>query len=193
MKQKRYLSRFYSRQGWEPDTVVLRPVSLSAEECRRELERENRCAHYHLSSDGTVTALAPLTSAQTPPTAADGYPYCYPVSEERRAVLILIQTDGDVSTAQREQIKPLLKQLRKERYKTYGSDTEFFFRDETGSFGEKELQTTLAKNQIKHLYRVQTGCYLERRRAEESLERLREAGIAGYITAVRRDGTEELI
>lgn len=183
---KRHLPFRYSREGCIPDRLFLQFSNETAEEAERRLKEEKKTVHFFLGKDGVITAFTPLTqaanelgpSAQTP----EG-----DLSRARRGILIRIEGDR-WSRARQEPLLRLIKRIQKEILRIYGES--FPLTRETVTYPEgfpieEILELGRWEGERKRLFRVQTGQYQTRRDAEESLERLAQAGIAGYITEVR--------
>ena len=184
---KQYLPFRFSREGYLPDQLYLRFFDGNTEECQKQLSDKQKTAHYHLSVDGTITALTPLSAA------ANFLGSIYGGKEEeispaRRGILILIE--GKTKSITKFQLEPLirlLKMVQKEVLRIYGERFDFCRKtvicDENLPL-EDILEQGLFQGEEKTLFRVQTGNNRTRQDAEDSIERLQRAGIAAYITEV---------
>ncbi len=182
---KRRLPFRHSREGYAPDRIHLRFCQTSADETERELIRTQKTAHYHLSSNGTVTDFAPLSAAanRLSPLFPEGMAE---VSPARRGILILIE-GKELNREQKQPLIRLLKGIQKEVFRIYGFPFPFrrdAFFAEGGLPVEELLEEGYLPREDRKLYRVQTGCYRSRREAEERIEGLSTAGIAAYITEI---------
>lgn len=184
---KQYLPFRFSREGYLPDRLYLQFFDGNAEECQKQLSDKSKTAHYHLSADGTVTALTPLSAAANMLGAIyDGNND--EVSPARRGILILIEgKKKSLAEFQQEPLIRLLKRIQKEVLRIYGERFDFCRKavicDENLPL-EDILEQGLFQEEERTLFRVQTGNYRTRRDAEDSVERLQRAGIAAYITEV---------
>lgn len=180
---KKHLPHRSSREGFLPDRIMLRFCRENASTREEAFRTKNESAHWHLATDGTVTEFLPLSSAATLPRGKeDGIPL------SNRCIVILVQSENDtLGEGQTEPLIRLLKRAQKEVYRIYGQPLPF--RHDTllctQSFPK---ETLLAEGSCeiseRRLYRVQTGVYHSLRDAEDHLERLGNAGIAGYITEI---------
>lgn len=184
---KQYLPFRFSREGYLPDRLYLQFFDGNAEECQNILSGQKKTAHYHLSADGTITALTPLSAATNLLGSISGGSDDT-ISPARRGILILIE--GRTKTLTKSQQEPLirlLKMVQKEVLRIYGERFDFCRKavicDENLPL-EDILEQGLFQGGEKTLFRVQTGNYRTRRDAEDSIERLQRAGIAAYITEV---------
>ncbi len=184
---KHYLPFRFSREGVLPDRLYLQFFDGNREECQRRLSDKKKTAHYHLSADGTVTALAPLSSAANWLGAVNGKPEDE-FSPPRRGILILIEGSTNALTEdQKEPLIRLLKGIQKEILRIYGERFDFCRKTllcDDDLPVEELLEQGLFQGEHRTLFRVQTGNYRTRRDAEDSIERLQRAGIAAYITEV---------
>lgn len=183
---KRHLPFRYSREGCIPDRLFLQFSNETAEETERRLNEEKKTVHFFLGKDGVITAFTPLTQAanELGPSAQTSEDN---LSQTRRGILIRIE-GTHWNKAQQEPLFRLIKRIQKEILRIYGEP--FSLSRGTVSYPEgfpveEILELGCWEGERKRLFRVQTGQYQTRRDAEESLERLAQAGIAGYITEVR--------
>ncbi len=190
MTIKNYLPFRYSREGCIPDRMVLRPCNEGAEACINTLTDRKKTAHFHLGTDGTVTALTPISGAANllGPTGNDPNPSANDLPMGRRGILILVE--GEVlSEQQTEALIRLLRRIQQEVFRIYGDPFPFSRRnlicDPTFFPVEKLLEDALFQPDDTPRFRVQTGSYRHRRDAEARVEALTQAGIAAYITEVR--------
>ncbi len=179
---KQYLPFRASREGWIPDRLYVQFIPQDATQLSEELTRRTKTVHYHLSNDGTVTALTPLSAAATYLNQTEDTED----SPAKRGILVMIQGEK-ITEEQREPLLRLLKGIQKEILRIYGEAFPFC-RERIRSDRELspeilELGYLEPKNPL--LFRVQTGNYRTRKDAEDSVERLQKAGIAAYITEVR--------
>lgn len=188
---KDFLPFRYSREGCIPDRIVIRACGQSAKECRDTLCDTKKAAHYHLSEEGCVTVLSPLSAGANllGPTGSDPSPNSNELPPARRSILILAQTrDGRLGEAQSEPLIRLLQTVQREILRIYGE--RFDFRCDALIADPRMLDRTeileravLSRGETKR-FRVQTGSYLHRKDAEEKIALLTQAGIAAYITEV---------
>ena len=190
MITKNYLPFHYSREGCIPDRLILRPCKEDAETCFSQLQKQENTAHYHLSRNGSITALTPLSYAATllGPTGTDPNPKGPDFPLARRGILIL--TEGE--NLCEEQWQPLLRlvqRIQREQIRIYGEPFPFCRRallcDPKIYRPELLLELGACKPERPLRYRVQTGSYATRQDAEERIMLLAQAGIAAYITEVR--------
>lgn len=187
---KQHLPFRYSREGCIPDRILLRPCAQNREECRNELEKQKKTAHFHLSAEGTVTALTPLSAAANllGPTGIDPAPQSKDLPHARRGILILIEGEG-LKNGQKEPLIRLLKGIQKEFFRIYGEVFPFrrsnLICDPTVYCAEELLEEGIFCPEDLPRFRVQTGSYRDRREAERKVEALCAAGIAAYVTEVR--------
>ncbi len=187
---KDYLPFRFSREGYVPDRLYLQFFDGNSSECFRHLSEQKKTAHYHLAKDGTVTVLTPLSSAANLLGPIRDNKNDTPVSAARRGVLILAEgTEGILCDEQRDPLIRLLKRIQKEVLRIYGERFPLchqgFFCD--GKFSPEDLlEEGILPEEEKTLFRVQTGSYQNRRDAEDRVEQLQRAGIAAYITEVKR-------
>ncbi len=187
---KQYLPFRFSREGYIPDRLHLQFYEGGASVCEEDLLCRKKTAHYHLSTDGTVTALTPLSAAAN--LLGPAGELMAPVKETpeaRRGILILIEgKDRQLSEEQKEPLIRLLKGIQKEVIRIYGETFPFCRKAVTADRElplEELLDQGLLQREDRTLFRVQTGNYRTRKDAEDSVERLQRAGIAAYITEVR--------
>lgn len=172
-----------SREGFLPDRILVRACPEDAALWDSVFRREGRGVHRHVAYDGTVTEFLPLSAAADFPLGREeGIPL------SRRSIVIFVQSsDGTLRPEQLEPLIRLLKRTQKEVYRIYGQALPF--RSDTLLCPEAFPKVHLLEEGLlpvcdKKLYRVQTGVYRSLRDAEEHLERLGNAGIAGYITEI---------
>lgn len=191
MMIKDFLPFRYSREGYIPDRIVIRACEEDAKECRDVLCETKKAAHYHLSEEGCVTVLSPLSAGANllGPTGSDPSPNSNEVPTARRSILILAETkNGQLTQHQREALIVLLLAVQKEVLRIYGE--RFDFRCDALIADPRMLDRTeileravLSRGETKR-FRVQTGRYRNRKDAEEKIALLTQAGIAAYITEV---------
>ncbi len=187
---KQYLPVRFSREGYIPDRIYLQFFDGDEQICQTQLSERNKTAHYHLSKEGTVTALTPISgAANLLGPLGDRQGIQGSVSPARRGILILIEgAEPLLSEEQREPLIRLLKGIQKEVLRIYGERFNFC-RDTVLCDKDLPLEDLLDRGlfqgEEKTLFRVQTGSYRNRRDAEDSVERLQRAGIAAYITEVK--------
>lgn len=186
---KQYLPFRFSREGYLPDRIYLQFFDGDAQTCQAQLSDNKKTAHYHLSQDGTVTALTPISgAANLLGPIYDGQAEKDEVSPARRGILILMEGNNrSLSEDQMEPLIRLLKGIQKEIFRIYGERFDFCRKTVIcdGKIPLEELlDRGLLQGEEKTLFRVQTGNYRNRRDAEDSVERLQRAGIAAYITEV---------
>lgn len=170
--KKNYLPDLYSRNGWAPDRIRILPTDLSEEEFRRSLEESGERTHFFLPDPKHIIALTPVSHAPHP-AGEDGF----------REIRIHVREQGGDFTAA---LKHLTELIRIRTQHLYGQPIPINAQtvsDETGTV-DPEFLDKFPENDTVPLYRVQTGCYREKRDAEDAQERLRKAGIAGYIVPV---------
>ncbi len=180
---KKHLPHRSSREGFLPDRIMLRFCREDASVREEASQTKNESIHWHLAADGTITEFLPLSSAATLPRGTeDGIPL------SRRCIVILVQSEhGNLRDEQTAPLIRLLKRAQKEVFRIYGQ--ELPFRHDTllceqGFPKEALLAEGSCEISERRLYRVQTGVYRSLRDAEDHLERLGNAGIAGYITEI---------
>ncbi len=184
---KQYLPFRFSREGYLPHRLHLQFFDGNAETCQKQLSESKKTAHYHLSTDGTITALTPLSAAANMLGAIHNGNEDS-ISSARRGILILIEGKSkSLTNQQQEPLIRLLKGIQKEVLRIYGERFDFCRKtvicDENLPL-EDILEQGLFQGEERTLFRVQTGNYRTRRDAEDSVERLQRAGIAAYITEV---------
>lgn len=189
---KQYLPFRFSREGCIPDRIYLQACPRNAEKCREHLDGTRKTAHYHISAEGCVTAFTPLSAAANllGPTGTDPAPQTEELPSARRGILILAETKtGTISEEQKEPLIRLLKNLQKELFRIYGEPfylcSHSLCVDPKLISKEELLEQAYCTLMDAPRFRVQTGCYLHRRDAEEKVEQLTAAGIAAYVTEVR--------
>ena len=189
---KQYLPFRFSREGYIPDRIHLQTCLRDAEKCGEFLKQNRKTVHYHLSEDGSVTALTPLSAAANllGPTGRDPAPSSEEIPAARRGILILAEAkDGKLSEEQKNSLIRLIKNIQREFLRIYGEPFDLCRRSlrlPPDLLSEEELlEEAYCPVQDTPRFRVQTGSYLHRRDAEEKIEQLTAAGIAAYITEVR--------
>lgn len=184
---KRYLPFRFSREGYLPDRLHLQFFDGSAEQCEEQLTKRNKTAHYHLSKDGTVTALTPISAAANLLGAIHQTPKSEEISPARRGILILIEGTS-LCQEQTEPLIRLLKGIQKEFRRIYGESFPFCRENLVWQEPlpvEELLEQGFLPGDFRALFRVQTGTYKSQKDAEDSIERLQRAGIAAYVTEVK--------
>ena len=184
---KRYLPFRFSREGYLPDRLHLQFFDGSAEQCEEQLTARNKTAHYHLSKEGIITALTPISAAANLLSAIQEVPGSEEPSPARRGILILIEGNA-LCPEQTEPLLRLLKGIQKEFRRIYGESFPFCRGNLVYNESlpvEELLEQGFFPGDSRTLFRVQTGTYKNRKDAEESIQRLQRAGIAAYVTEVK--------
>ncbi len=189
---KEYLPFRYSREGCVPDQIIFKQCKHTAEQCKTNLLDQKRTAHFHIGEDGCITAWTPLSAAANllGPTGTDPDPASEQLPLARRGILILIETkNGNICKDQWEPLLRLLKRIQKEVFRIYGipfpfSRNHLILDSDVSIPLETLLEDAVYYPEYSRIFRVLTGSYRNRREAEESIQRLSNAGIAAYITEV---------
>lgn len=184
---KEYLPFRFSREGYLPDRMILQFFDGNRDHCKKVLSEKKKTAHYHLSADGIITALSPLSGAANllGPIFEEGLEH--PISDARRGILILVEGKQALTKEQKEPLIRLLKNIQKEILRIYGEPFDFCRKTVICDKNlplEELLEYGLYQRDDRTVFRVQTGNYRTYRDAEESVVRLQRAGIAAYITEV---------